>query len=243
MVLGFDARHPRAERLTGEIVGGLIEGITKDQLASVRHVIADGLAAGRNPRDVALDIVGRLDKVTRKRRGGILGLNSIQARAVTSARAELEALDAAYFRRKRRDKRFDAAVMRAIRDGKPLARKDIDAITGRYADRLLALRGEVIARTETLNALRAGRHEGYEQLIESGSVQRSQIKVKWRATGDARTRDTHAAMHGQTVTFGQLFQSPSGAQLEYPGDTTHGAPGAETIQCRCYAEYRVDYLG
>ena len=219
----------------------MIEGITREGLESARAVIQAGLAEGRNPTDIARDLVGRMEGG--KRVGGIIGLNSQQTEAAIQARAELTRLDPAYFQRKRRDARFDPLVRRAIRDGKPLSQADIDRIAGRYKDRLLKLRGDTIARTEALNALRAGRHEGYEQLIESGAVRRDQVKVTWRATGDARTRDTHMAMQGQQITFGQLFTSPSGARLEYPGDVTHGAPGSETIQCRCFAEYRVRYIG
>ena len=152
-------------------------------------------------------------------------------------------LDAGYFSRARRDKRYDRLVMRAIKDGKPLAEADIRQIMQRYRDRLLNLRGETIARTEALNALRAGRHEGYQQLIDSGNVRADQVTVTWSATMDGRTRDSHQALNGQNIRFGQLFTSPlTGARLEYPGDTTHGAPGEETIACRCLAEYSIRYL-
>jgi hypothetical protein len=195
--------------------------------------------AGRNPRNIALDIIGRINPATGKREGGVIGLTSNQTDAVIKARSELQNLDTNYFTRQRRDARFDKTIRKAIADGKPLTADQIDKITGRYKDRLLQLRGETIARTEAITALRAGTHEGFAQLVDSGAVRADQIRLTWSATGDGRTRDTHTSLNKQAITFGGTFVSPSGAMLSYPGDTSHGASGAETIQCRCTANYRI----
>lgn len=202
---------------------------------------------GRNPRDTALDIVGRINRATGVREGGILGLNSGQTDAVIRARAELLSGDTAqlrnYLTRGRRDKRFDRLVMQAIRDGKPVAKADVDRITARYKDRLLQLRGEMIARTETLASLNAGKEESIRQLVDSGKVQRSQVKKVWRATGDDRTRDSHMALNGVEVGLDQPFISPlTGAQMMHPHDTSRGAPASETIGCRCFYEIKIDYF-
>ena len=211
-----------------------------DQRQAIRQVLEAGLNAGRNPRSVALELVGRIENG--QRTGGIVGLTSQQAGYVLNARKQLEELDPAYFQRERRDKRFDKLVKRAIADGKPLAKADVDRITGRYADRLLNLRGEVIARTEMIAALHAGQYEGMRQLIETGKVRADQVTKVWSATGDGRTRDTHLAMNGQAVRFDRAFTSPSGAQLRYPHDESLGAPADEIIQCRCHMTLRVKYL-
>lgn len=124
-----------------------------------------------------------------------------------------------------------------------MGRADVDAITGRYKDRLLQLRGETIARTETLASLNAGKEEGIRQLIDSGKVQRSAVKKVWRATGDDRTRDSHMALNGEEVGIDTAFTSPlTGAQMMYPHDTSRGAPASETIGCRCFYEIKVDYF-
>lgn len=243
VVLGFDGRALRAEQWAAQASSRLITEIVDDQMQMAREVIRAGIEAGRNPRSIALELVGRVDRATGKRSGGFIGLTGQQARWVMNAEQQLRNLDAGYLSRARRDKRYDRLVLRAIKDGRPLAEADIRQITGRYRDRLLNLRGETIARTEALNALRAGRHEGYEQLIQSGKVRADQVTVTWSATMDGRTRDSHRELNGQKIRFGQLFTSPlTGARLEYPGDSTHGAPGEETIQCRCYAEYSIRYL-
>ena len=179
-----------------------------------------------------------------RRRGGLIGLHSRQADWVRAMRADLsdpESLSA-YFDRRARDKRFDRTIRKAIREGKPLSRNQIDRITGRYADILLRQRGETIARTETIRALNSGRMESIEQLIESGDVTADAVKVVWSATQDARTRDLHRSMHGQEVRHGEAFQSPSGARLLFPGDTSLGAGGGDTINCRCSTHIRVDWL-
>lgn len=202
------------------------------------------MAAGRNPRSVALEIVGRVNKATGLREGGLIGLNAPQSAAVKAAREELAdpARMAGYFERARRDRRFDRVVSRALADGKPLAKPDIDRVTARYADRLLKLRGDTIARTEMIASLAAGRDEGIRQLIDTGAVRSDQVVKVWRATGDRRTRDTHMDMDGAEVSIDGLFQSPSGALLAYPGDISNGAPAEEVINCRCYSEVKIDFL-
>lgn len=242
-MLGFNGRHDRAEAWVREQAGKLIEGIIEDQRQAIRAVIEEGVTSGKNPRAIALDIIGRVNKVTGRREGGLIGLSSAQTDAVIKAARELASGDPKamlrYLNRTRRDARFDRLVRKAIEGGKKLSAADQARIIGRYKDRLLQLRGENIARTEALNAYRAGRHEGFAQLADSGTIRREQIKVTWSATGDLRTRDTHIALNKQEVTFGNFFVSPSGALLEYPGDVTHGAPGSEVINCRCYADYKI----
>lgn len=190
-----------------------------------------------------MQIVGRVNRATGRREGGLIGLTSGQTDAAIRARVELQNLDAAYFKRALRDKRFDRLVAKAIKDGKPISKADLDRIAGRYADRLLAYRGETIARNETLASLNAAKEEGIRQLIDTGKVQRSRIKKVWRATGDKRTRDSHLALNGEEIGFDALFVSPlTGAVMAYPHDTSHGAPGSETIQCRCFYEIKIGYL-
>ena len=241
-VLSFDGRADRAERWAERASSRLITEIVDDQREMARQVIRQGIEAGQNPRNTALDIVGRMDRSAGERRGGFIGLQSRQADAALRARAELEALDSGYFRRELRDRRFDRTVAKAIREGEPLSRADVERMTQRYRDRMLRHRGETIARTESLNALRAGRQQGAEQLVEEGLIQRDQVKIRWSATMDARTRDIHRDLDGQEVQLGDLFTSPTGARLAYPGDVEHGAFGGDVINCRCLGEVRIDFI-
>lgn len=213
-----------------------------DQEQAIRQTVEQGLADGRNPRNVALDLVGRLNRQSGRREGGIVGLTSQQAGYVANARRQIEELDAGYFDRKLRDKRFDRTVAKAIREGKPLARADVDRITGRYSDRLLAHRGDVMARTESIAALHAGQFEAARQLVESGKVRADQITKVWDATGDARTRPSHAAMDGQAVGLNEAFTTPGCFRMMHPHDASLGAPADEIINCRCFMAVRVKYL-
>jgi hypothetical protein len=57
----------------------------------------------------------------------------------------------------------------------------------------------------------------------------------WVTREDSKVRATHQRMHGQTVPRIAMFTSPSGAQLDRPGDQT--APIEEWAQCRCRVLY------
>lgn len=239
----FDITNPQAEGWLREHSSRLVTAVVEDQRQAIRVVTAEGMALGRNPRQTALDIVGRVGE-TGRRTGGVVGLTSQQAQFVAAARAELSdpSRMASYFSRQRRDKRFDAQVRKAMEAGKPLSEAQIDKITGRYADRLLALRGEMIARTESLTAMNAAREESYRQAIEAGDLAPENVLGVWGATGDKRTRDTHRALNGQERHFGQPFASPSGALMRFPGDTELGAGPEETIGCRCTKIYRINHV-
>jgi hypothetical protein len=56
----------------------------------------------------------------------------------------------------------------------------------------------------------------------------------WVATGDERTRPTHADADGQTVPLDETFQVGEG-ELMYPGDES--GPPEEVINCRCAVSY------
>jgi len=241
IVQSFGGRNERAERIARDLGSRLVTEVVDDTRAMVAQTIRGGLELGQNPRRTALDITGRM--VSGRRQGGLVGLHSQQAGYVQNMRRELTdpATMRNYFTRGRRDRRFDGLVRRAIAEGRPVAQVDIDRIAGRYSDRLLNLRGERIARTETLKSLNAGRQEGIDQLIDNGRITAAQVQRKWDATGDARTRETHRAADGQTVSNDEPF-TVGGYRLNYPGDTSLGASAAETVNCRCYFEPVIDYF-
>lgn len=239
----FDLRNATAEAWLRENSSRLITGIVNDQRTLIRNVLESGMVAGRNPRQSALDIVGRVGD-TGRRTGGVVGLTAQQGQFVQSMRGELASGDpremAKYFGRKRRDKRLDGIVKRAIAADKPVSQTDIDKIVGRYADKLLQLRGEMIARTESITSMNAGREEAYRQQVASGALAPENVTGTWSDSGDQRTRHTHKAMNGQKRAFGEPFESPSGARLNYPGDTSLGAGPEEIVGCRCTKQYRID---
>lgn len=241
----FDMTNPRAEAWLSTHSAALIAEITAEQMLAIRDIVSRGTMAGRNPRDIALDIIGRIG-VTGRRTGGIIGLTSQQARYVLNAREQLLSGNPSvmrdYFSRVRRDRRFDSLVRRAIEEGRAVSVADVDRITARYADRLLQLRGESIARTEALTAFSTARDQAFKQAIDTGLIAPENIEKEWSSSGDDRVRETHMDMDGQTVGINEPFVSSTGSALMYPGDTSLGAGPEDVINCRCQAIYKVNQI-
>jgi len=242
----FDIRNPRAEAWLADHSSDLVTRIDNAQRGAVRLALEAGMELGRNPRQTALDIVGRVG-ATGRRSGGILGLTDQQAQFVVNARRELLSGEpeqmANYFTRTRREQRFDGVVRTAMQESRPVKAADIDRITSRYSDRLLQTRGNNIARTESLSALSAGREQALQQAIREGVVEQQFVTREWDDTGDGRTRDSHRAMGGQKRGAGEPFQSPTGALMMHPGDTSLGAGAEDVINCRCHEKIKIDFIG
>lgn len=243
LLFRFDVRNPRAANWIREYGANLVRQVVDDQKAAIRTALVAGMEAGRGPRTVALDIIGRTNKATGQREGGVIGLTSTQGEAVRKAEAELASGDPVqmrnYLTRNRRDKRFDRSIQKAIREETAPPADLIAKATTRYQARLLELRGQVIGRTEALAALNASQYEALRQAVETGQLQASQVRRVWKSAYDGRVRDTHAALSGDTAGLDESFRSPSGAFLRYPGDPS--APIAERANCRCWVMPRIDW--
>lgn len=242
----FDIRDTAAEQWLRQQSSQFVTRISNEARESVRVALEGGMRRGDNPRTTALDIAGRLD-ANGRRAGGVVRLTREQSAWVSNARDELRSGDpermARYLQRKRRDARFDGVVRKAIAAGKPVSAADAARLTARYSDRLLQLRGENIARTETLQTLNAGRDAPYAQAVARGEIRPQSIEGTWRSAGDGRVRDSHRAMNGQKRGFNEPFTTPSGAQMLRPGDASLGAPVEEIVNCRCVKQNKVDFLG
>lgn len=100
-----------------------------------------------------------------------------------------------------------------------------------------ASRAETVARTEVISA-----YNGSTWLATQNAPEDVIGGLQWISTRDDRTRPTHAAMDGATITRNQAFEL-DGATLMYPGDpevatrfNSEGAipnPGSVIINCRC----------
>ena len=236
----FDIRNLRAETILRQWSSDKIVEIAETTREAVREALTDAITRGTAPRSAALDLVGRVGPGG-VRSGGIVGLDSTKAGWVRNMGEDLRNLDAGYFNRKLRDKRFDSIVRRAIKSGKPVSEADIARITARYTGRLQRLRGEAIARTELLGSLHSAQAEGLQQLVDSGQVAPDAVTVEWDASSDSATRDTHRAADGQIRQQGEPF-SVGGYAMRFPGDSSMGAPAGEIINCRCVLRPRVDFI-
>jgi len=246
LVVRFDARNLEAERRLAEYSGRLISRLVENDRAVVRASLSASMAEGVNPRTAGLRIVGRINRATGRREGGVLGLSTVQEQYVASARDELSGGDRTalknYFTRERRDRRFDRTITKAIREGKPVPAETIQKAITAYERRLIQLRGEIVGRVETMTAIQSAKREAFRQAIDSGKVNEADVRKAWRSAGDGRVRHSHMAMNGDSAQFNEPFVSPSGARLQFPMDISLGAGPSEIIGCRCDCEYRIDFL-
>lgn len=243
--LQFGVRNLVAEGRLRDYSAELVKRETDQTKALIRTALTEGLVRGDNPTRSALDMVGRVSRVTGERVGGYLGLSGPQERTQAKARQALISGDVegmrAYLQLKQRDKRFDAAIIKAIESGKPLARADVDRVVGRLNDRQLKYRADVIGLHETFGALSMARDEGIRQAIESGKVDPRFVVKKWRHSGKEHPRVQHLAMNGKEVPYDQPFIMADGTAIDYPH--APGIPARHSIGCGCFHEIRVDYTG
>jgi hypothetical protein len=112
-------------------------------------------------------------------------------------------------------------------DSIPQLRDRVDMVLSTTRSERWPNRATVIARTETIGALNAGRAEAFKAVVEETGEELERV---WLATDDHRTRTTHVAADGQRVPLGSPFQV-GGFELAFPGDPS--GPPQEVIQCRC----------
>jgi hypothetical protein len=222
----FDPGNPRAAESMRTLKDEFLQGFNQDSAEVMREVIAKGLDDGTGPREVA-----------RQMRDHV-GLSRPQMNALTRYRQLLGELDGEALSSVTRDRRYDATIRRAIKDGKPLTAEQIDTYVDARRRKMIKARAEFIATNESASALNRGREEGMRQMIEGTGIDPAQVTKKWQSMRDGRVRHTHSVMDGQKVQgLDGVFLSPSGATLRYPRDPK--APLAETAGCRCYISHRL----
>lgn len=227
--ISFDMANPRAVGMLRNAEFKIVEVYRYEQMEAIRSALIDGMRRQLNPRAQAIRVRDSI------------GLTAHQSRAVTNFRNILETNPIEAFSRKLRDRRFDRTLIRIDEQGGTLTEMQIDRMVGRYHDRYVKYRSEVIARTEALRAVNEANNEAFAQAVENGELQRNEIERKWDSSLDDRVRDSHSEMHGQTVGIGEPFISGLGNALMYPGDP--GAPAEDIIQCRCVVTTRINTNG
>lgn len=108
--------------------------------------------------------------------------------------------------------------------------ESIDEISKRIARDTCISAGRsstLYARTAVTGAQNAGRMERLHEAKDMGV----NVKKRWMATLDNRTRDTHAELDGETIDVDEKFSNG----LMYPGDPS-GDP-SEVYNCRCTMVY------
>lgn len=263
IVFRFDMTNPRAEARIREEAASRVVGYVEEQIEIARKVIADGFQRGEGPQTIATDIAGRVNPVTKRREGGILGLSDPQVGYVASMRRRLLSGDPDEMVKvlgsfdkdgkwkpgtgmTLRDRRFDRSIQKAIREvaaGKPnpLTADKVAEMTAKYADQLLARRAEDIARTETASGVEMARAEMTRQALDKAGLPDTAVTKGWIHQGGVRNaRDPHLAMNGRTVEgLDMPFILPDGSVMLYPHDPAGGVKN--NANCRCRGELGVDW--
>lgn len=91
-----------------------------------------------------------------------------------------------------------------------------------------------LAQTERTRVQSQARYEAAEEARAQGL----ELERVWH-TRMHHSRDSHIALNGSVVDGGQPFISGLGSTLYYPGDSEHGAPAEDVINCHCYTVERV----
>lgn len=115
--------------------------------------------------------------------------------------------------RRLRDRRYDAALQRALTDRKPLKPEKIDAMVAAYKRRYVAYRANMIARTESLRATNMGVQDAWRQAVEGGKVSEGLVRRLWITTKDERTCRVCSpipSMNKGGVGLGDPFVTPDG---------------------------------
>lgn len=229
---GFSAMQPRAARWIEQTTARLVQGIQVQSRDMVQDIVYRGTIEGRSSAAMARDIIGR----GKDNAGSRVGLTVQQSQYVDNMRVDLQNLNGRYFTREQRDRRFDASVRAAIKDGKPLSESDINKITGRYAEKFEKYRATDIARSETRMAVASGQAEGYFQLQSSPEVDRVTVRWQHNTGSQKEMRADHLAMDGEIHDLGDPFIMDDGTEMLYPHDPNGGPE--QNANCRCSPFFR-----
>lgn len=216
----FDALSPTVLDAVRTIEGGSFGYLQAEMRAGLRSAIEAGLKAGKGPRAVARGLTE------------VLGLTPYQEGILANFREALETGDfTKALTYDLRDKRFDVVLKAARKADKALTPAQINQMAAAYTRRYKAYNAEVHARTTALTAQRVGAQEAWRQSTADLGPDYVTVKV-WRATLDARVRDSHRAMNGKKALLDGKY--PNGDS--YPGES-------EPWNCRCVETYAIQKAG
>lgn len=115
-------------------------------------------------------------------------------------------------------------------------------VKARLAEVMPTERAELIARNETLYAIRSGRLEHDEEIASKYGLN---VRLVWKTSGDADVCPVCAAMEGHTVELGKAFENvvktADGEIVSWTHDTWNDGgriPDAHP-NCRCYFDEEI----
>lgn len=245
--LAFDSFSDTATQWMRERRALTLESVVRNNRAAVAELLKvnparNSIAPFTRSKEAALQIVGRVNRVTGLRDGGILGLTEGQTKATVTALDELLSGDPAkmklYLQRTLRDKRFDRVVLQAIKDEIPVPKNVADRLVHGYRVSMLNDHAAKVARAEVVANINEGRAEMQYRVVDDGLIQPEGIENEWNGYLDDRIRHSHATLYGQRQPIGKPFITEDGIPLRYPGD----GPPKESFNCRCWLVEKIDFL-
>lgn len=257
IVVRFDMSNPRAESIIREHAGARIVGFVNEQVETAQRVILEGYSKGDGPRTIATEIAGRINPVTKRRDGGIIGLSDQQASYVQSMRSRLVSGEPAELRKvlgsfkdgkwikgtgmTLRDRRFDGVIRKAIKTGEPIPQAKVDEMVARYSDRLIARRAEDVARTETAAAVSLAQKESYQQALDKHGLGDDAVTKTWRHSSlIENARVQHILMNRVSVQgLNTPFVLPDGSLMQHAHDPEGGV--GNVVNCRCDTLYEINF--
>ena len=213
-------------------------------LPESQAVLSRGLAEGKNPRSVGLDLAGRINPATGKREHGLVQLDAREKAKVEEFRQCIAQLDQKFFTFEMRDRRLDKSFRVALRDRKPVQAVRIELHITRFENKMLKHKADTIAITAMMSAMARSEFFGSKESLEKSNLPEEACSRVWESANDDRVRPSHRALDGQLIVgFTKPFVSPlTGTRMNFPGDTSLGAPNEETQGCRCRVRYDIDFF-
>jgi hypothetical protein len=209
MGTAFGVLQPRVIEAIRTIDDRVMQRLRGEVRDSARAILERGYVAGEGPRKAAVQL------------RPLLGLAPNELQQVDNFRDALRGAAGRDWRTyTARDKRYDRTIAKALQ-GEGLSEARIEQMVDAYAKRRLALSAENHARTTLLNANKLAQQASWQSAVDEGIIDGRLLVKEWMTVGDARVRDDHRHMGGQTVPFDQPYSD--GSMI----------PGENDWNCRC----------
>lgn len=208
-------------------------------MPALQSVIAENVArmteeTRQMAREMVMSGIGQRDVARRIRES--IGLSVPQAGYVENMRRRLESNDPVELRailkgQTLRDKRFDAAIKKAIRTGEAIPPAQIQKMTDAYTRKLRRKRADDMARAEVQQYAETAKFEAAKQA--GGDIEKTWLHSRiW-----LRARPDHVMMNGEKVIGIETpFIMPDGIAMQHAHDPAGGAK--HNASCRCQTRYK-----
>ena len=132
-------------------------------------------------------------------------------------------------------KRFNLEFRKALQEGMDLgySGRKLQTFVANSVKKVLSKRN--LSRALTIARTEANSLANYGRGVGANSTGILYTK-EWISQRDGKVRDAHVILDGTEVNEDNNFEY-QGYRLEYPGDSSLGAPAGLTVNCRCFLSY------